>query len=202
MKLLLTSMSILLLLSGCAMRDTVSMDSPTTQVFDMNDNDHDGVIEAREKCAGTVEGASVDNYGCGQVRPINERSELKVLFANDSYYIDPQYYSQIQTIADFMKQYPNTKVTIEGHCSKTGTYEHNLELSQNRANAVVKVLHEQFGIADDRLKAIGYSYDRPIDTSGTALAQKRNRRVIAEVKGEDTMADMKWTIYSVDQEVK
>ncbi|MDF0535180.1 OmpA family protein [Shewanella yunxiaonensis] len=201
MKLLLTFMS-LLLLAGCSMRDTVSMDTPTKQVYDLNDHDRDGVIVAREKCLGTVEGANVDNYGCGTVKPIHERSELKVLFANDSFYIDPQYYSQIQTIADFMKQYPHTKVTIEGHCSKTGTYDHNLELSQNRATAVVKVLHEQFGIADDRLTAIGYSYDRPVDTSGTALAQKRNRRVIAEVNGEDTMADMKWTIYSVDKEVK
>ncbi|MFQ6372440.1 OmpA family protein [Shewanella sp. YIC-542] len=202
MKLLLTSMSVLLLLSACSMRDTVSMDSPTTQVYDLNDNDRDGVIEAREKCTGTVTGANVDNYGCGEVRPINERSELKVLFANDSYYIDPQYYSQIQTIADFMKQYPNTKATIEGHCSKVGSYEHNLKLSQNRANAIVSVLHEQFGIGDDRLTAIGYSYDRPVDTSNTALAHKHNRRVIAEVTGEDTMADMKWTIYSVDQEAK
>lgn len=39
----------LLSLGACSMRDTVSMDQPTTQVFDLNDPDRDGVIEAREQ---------------------------------------------------------------------------------------------------------------------------------------------------------
>lgn len=184
------------------MRDTISMDTPTKQVHDLNDLDRDGVIVARELCNDTVEGATIDNYGCGKIKPINERSELKILFANDSYYIDPMYYDQIETIAAFMRQYPNTKVTIEGHCSKTGTYEHNLQLSQNRANAVTAVLAENFGIEADRLNAIGYSYDRPVDPTHTKMAHTRNRRVIAEVTGEDTTADMKWHIYTVDEIVK
>ncbi|MCE9791462.1 OmpA family protein [Shewanella indica] len=201
MKLFITLLSVALL-AGCSMRDTVSMDQLTAQVNDLNDHDRDGVIEARERCSGTVEGANIDNYGCGKIKPINERSELKILFANDSFYIDPQYYDQIGVIADFMKQYPSTKVTIEGHCSRTGSYDHNLKLSQNRANAVTKVLEDQFGITADRLTAVGYSYDKPVDPTDTQLAHKRNRRVIAEVTGEDTMADMKWNIYTVDQEVK
>lgn len=201
MKALLIIVS-LTLMAGCSMRDIESMDTPTNQVFDLNDNDRDGVIVARERCTGTVLGASIDNYGCGAITPINERQELKILFANDSFFLEPKYFDQVESIATFMKQYPNTKVTIEGHCSRTGSYEHNLELSQNRANAVIAVLAERFGIASDRLKAIGYSYDRPVDLSGTAAAQTRNRRVIAEVTGEDTAADMKWTIYTVDETVR
>ena len=190
------------LLGGCSSRDIATMDEPTKQIHDLNDLDTDGVIVARERCNGTILGATIDNYGCGKVRPINERSELKILFANDSYYIDPQYYGQIEVIATFMTDYPNTVVTIEGHCSKTGSYEHNVTLSQNRANAVTSVLTEQFGIETDRLTAIGYSYDRPVDMSETSIAHTRNRRVIAEVTGEDTTADMKWHIYTVDEEVK
>lgn len=199
-----TSLTILclLLVSACSMRDTVSMDNQTNQVHDLNDLDRDGVIVARELCNDTVPGATIDNYGCGKIKPINERSELKILFANDSYYIDPMYYDQIETIATFMRQYPNTKVTIEGHCSKTGSYDHNLTLSQNRANAVTAVLAENFGIEANRLAAIGYSFDRPVDPTHTSMAHKRNRRVIAEVKGEDTTADMKWHIYTVDEIVK
>ncbi|MCZ4338312.1 OmpA family protein [Shewanella colwelliana] len=201
MKALLMILSIALI-GGCSMRDTVNMDTPTNQVFDLNDNDKDGVIVARERCNDTVMGATIDNYGCGKIKPINERQELKILFANDSYYIDPQYYDQVETIATFMREYPNTKVTIEGHCSKTGSYDHNLALSQNRANAVISTLSERFGIEADRLTAIGYSYDRPVDPTHTQMAHKRNRRVIAEVTGEDTTADMKWHIYTVDEEVK
>ncbi|GGI87415.1 membrane protein [Shewanella hanedai] len=194
--------SSIVLLAGCSMRDIVTMDGATTQLHDLNDNDTDGVIVARELCTDTVLGATIDNYGCGKIKPINERQELKILFPNDSFYIDPMYYDQVEVIATFMRQFPNTKVTIEGHTSKSGSYEHNLTLSQNRANAVTAALSERFGIESDRLTAIGYSFDRPVDFSETAAAQARNRRVIAEVTGEDTTADMKWNIYTVDDEVQ
>lgn len=188
------------LLSACS--SIVTMDGNTTQVHDLNDLDTDGVIVARERCNDTIMGATIDNYGCGKVKPINERSELKILFPNDSFYIDPMYYEQVEIIASFMSEFPNTQVTIEGHCSRTGSYDHNLALSQNRADAVTSLLAERYSIASDRLTAIGYSYDRPVDESGTNIAHTRNRRVIAEVTGEDTTADMKWHIYTVDEEVK
>ncbi|GIU49018.1 MULTISPECIES: OmpA family protein [Shewanella] len=184
---------------GCSMRDITSMDSQTDQDFDLNDNDKDGVIMARERCIDTVNGAGIDNYGCGTVNEINERQELKIMFENDSDYINNRYYQQIEKVADLMNYYPNTQVTIEGHCSKTGSYEHNLALSQARADNVVKVLSDTFGIDSSRLTAIGYSFDRPIDTSNTTAANELNRRVIAEVTGDDTKADMKWHIYTVDQ---
>ncbi|NMH65151.1 OmpA family protein [Shewanella salipaludis] len=192
----------IILLSACSMRDMASMDEPTTQLKDLQDLDRDGVIEARERCADTYPGASIDNYGCGRVKEINERQELKILFANDSFYIDPKYHGQIEKIAAFMEQYPNTRVTIEGHCSKTGSYEHNMSLSQNRANAVTQVLAQKFGIDPGRLTAIGYGYDRPVDPTHTQLAHTRNRRVIAAVTGSDSAADMKWTIYTVDGPIK
>ncbi|MCL1040016.1 OmpA family protein [Shewanella submarina] len=186
-----------LLLSACS-SNIITMDTPTAQVKDLRDFDRDGVIEARERCDETLEGANINNYGCGQIKPINERRELKVLFANDSYYLDPKYYGQVEELAEFMRQYPNTKVTIEGHCSKVGSYEHNLDLSQNRANAITALLAERFGISPSRLTAVGYSFDRPVDPTHTPQAHERNRRVIAEVVGEDTTADMKWNIYTVD----
>ncbi|MGI2261662.1 OmpA family protein [Shewanella sp. GXUN23E] len=187
-----------LLLSACS-SNIVTMDGTTNQANDLRDLDQDGVIEARERCDETLQGASIDNYGCGQIKPINERRELKVLFANDSYYLDPRYYGQVEELAQFMRQYPNTRVTIEGHCSKVGSYEHNLALSQNRANAITALLADRYGISNDRLRAVGYSFDRPVDPSDTQDAHNRNRRVIAEVVGEDTTADMKWHIYTVDE---
>jgi OOP family OmpA-OmpF porin len=184
---------------GCSMNDISTMDQATVQKFDLNDEDKDGVIVARERCTETLMGANIDNYGCGDIKPIHERQELKILFATNSYYLEPQYYNQIETVANMMKQYPTSNVTIEGHCSKTGSYELNLALSQNRANAVIQALSSQFGIDQSRLKAIGYSYDRPVDMSDTAEAHRRNRRVIAEISGEDTAADLKWNIYTVDK---
>ena len=99
-----------------------------------------------------------------------------------------------------MRSYPSTKVTIEGHTSKRGSYELNLALSQKRADAVIEVLENTFDISPTRLTAIGYSFDRPIDNSGTPEAEDRNRRVIANVTADDTTPEMKWNIYTVDEQ--
>ena len=187
----------ILMLSGCS-TSIVSMDTTTVQTNDLRDLDRDGVIEARERCDATLLGARINNYGCGNVKRLHERRELNVLFANDSYHLEPQYYGQIEELATFMQQFPTTTVTIEGHCSRVGSHEHNLQLSQNRANAITRLLAERYSIDSARLTAIGYSFDRPVDTSDTVEAHRRNRRVIAEVVGEDTAADMKWHIYTVD----
>ena len=187
--------------AGCSVTDIVESNPSTTQQFDLNDSDRDGVIMARERCAGTVVGAAVDNYGCGRITNINERQDLKILFSNNSTVIEPQYYNQIEKVAKLMETYPTTRVTIEGHTSKVGSYELNLALSQHRAKAVTDVLKTTYGINPSRLTAIGYSFDRPIDNSGTPVAEERNRRVIAEVTADDTLPAMRWNIYTVDEEV-
>ena len=184
--------------TGCSMNDIVELDKPTEQKFDLTDMDKDGVITARENCAGTILGAEVDNYGCGQVNDINDRQDLKILFENNSDVIEPQYYDQIEKVAKIMRKHPETKAIIEGHTSLRGSYELNLALSQKRAKAVIDVLEKTFDISAQRMSAVGYSFDKPIDTSGTAEAEMRNRRVIATVTGEDTMSKMRWTIYTVD----
>ena len=56
-----------ILLSGCAGNNIVKVEPSVKQLHDLNDLDRDGVIEAREKCANTVLGATIDNYGCGKV---------------------------------------------------------------------------------------------------------------------------------------
>lgn len=109
MKTLILFMSVALL-AGCSMRDTVNIEEmTTTQAYDLSDKDGDGVIEARERCNDTAKGAGTDNYGCGQVKAINERKEINVLFPNDSAYIAPEYYPQIEEIAMFYVNIPRLK---------------------------------------------------------------------------------------------
>ncbi|KVX01307.1 OmpA family protein [Shewanella frigidimarina] len=190
-----------LITTGCSVNDIVESNASTQQNFDLADSDRDGVIMAREHCEGTLIGSAVDNYGCGNTKNINERQDLKILFSNNSVIIEPQYYNQIELVANIMTTYPTTKVTIEGHTSKRGSYELNLALSQKRAKAVIEVLENRFGIDPSRLNAIGYSFDRPIDNSGTPESEERNRRVIAEVTADDTISEMRWNIYTVDERV-
>ncbi len=189
-------------LGACSMRDTVPMTGATTQLNDLTDQDKDGVIVAREKCMGTINGAEIDNYGCGTVATNKERRELRIQFANDSSYLAPKNYRQLEGIAQFMRKFPKTKVMIEGHCSKTGSHEYNQWLSQRRAEAVTASLAEKYGIDPLRLTAVGYSFDKPVDDSDSAYANARNRRVVAEIQGKETAAAYKWTIYTVDKDDK
>lgn len=198
MKKLMILMMVILA-SGCSTRDIVEMNTPTKQKFDLTDPDSDGVIAARDRCMSTLTGADIDNYGCGEVINIDERKELKILFANNSFYVEPSYYNQIEQVANLMKHYPGSHVTIEGHCSESGSYELNLALSQKRASAVTEILEEQFGIEGARLTAIGYSFDQPIADNHTEEGRRLNRRVIADVVGDGTQTKLKWHIYTVDE---
>lgn len=200
MKSYLLTLTSVLLLAGCGMHDTVSYDQVTTQANDLTDPDSDGVINARDKCADTLKGAEIDNYGCGNQADKVQRFDLKVLFANDSSYIDPRYYGEIGKVADFMTKYPESKLTLEGHCSKVGTAEYNIKLSQRRVDAVAKVLEDEYKVDASRITAIGYGFSRPLDTSMSQEAHRKNRRVVAELSGAKNLPVMKWTIYSVDNQ--
>lgn len=59
----------ILVLSGCA-NNLVNIEQTVIQKYNLSDLDRDGVIEARDKCSGTLLGASVDNSGCSNVQNI------------------------------------------------------------------------------------------------------------------------------------
>lgn len=108
--------------------------------------------------------------------------DLEVLFETDKAIVRPDYYSKVTEVADFMKQYPNTVVTIEGHTDSRGKDAYNQALSQRRVNAVKEVLITQFGVAADRLSAIGYGESQPRASNDTVDGRQLNRRVVAVVE--------------------
>ncbi|ENO8811874.1 OmpA family protein [Photobacterium damselae] len=186
-----------LAVSGCA--NNIVVMQPTTQQHDLRDWDRDGVIEAREQCQASVAGSQVNNVGCGEEKNYKQKHELDIHFANNSAIIPQNSLGQIKEIADILKQNPNQHIVIEGHCSKTGSRALNLALSERRAEAVMQVLAQDFAISPNRMQAIGYGFDRPIDISGTEEGRERNRRVVAVINNQHQAIDMKWDIYTIDQ---
>lgn len=73
-------------------------------------------------------------------------------------------------------QYPDVKVSIEGHTDNTGKPEANQKLSENRSAAVKTYLVGK-GINADRLSTKGYGADQPIEDNKTAAGKAKNRRV-------------------------
>jgi len=196
MKLFTLLLSVVIL-AGCA-NDLVNIEQKVVQQHNLDDLDHDGIIEAREKCADTFLGANIDNYGCSSVKRIDDSITLKINFANNSSNINHQDYVKIKEISDFMNKFPGSHVTIEGHCSKQGSRELNQTLSEDRANAVAAVLTNQYGIAAFRVSAIGYGFDKLLDESDTPQAHSDNRRIVAALAGTEQSTAMKWTIYTAE----
>jgi peptidoglycan-associated lipoprotein len=66
-------------------------------------------------------------------------------------------------------------IRIEGHADERGSDEYNLALSNRRAIAAMRYLVNQ-GIAQERLEAVGYGEERPLDSAETEAAWAKNRR--------------------------
>ena len=201
MKKLLTII-IFVFISGCSVQVVEMAAQPTKQKFDLSDDDNDGVISAREQCNSSLKGVKVNNNGCGLETPKVSRIKLLINFASNSYEVKPEFFGEINRLADFMKENPKTSVTIEGHTSMVGSRALNQRLSENRALAVKNILETKFGIDKSRVKAIGYGFDRLLQKGNSEAINARNRRIVAEITAEKEIKDLKWTIYSVDDPVE
>lgn len=66
--------------------------------------------------------------------------------------VTPNQEMNVLAIADYMKQFPESKATVTGFADNgTGNREINLRLAKQRAEAVAKQLTEKYGISRDRL---------------------------------------------------
>ncbi|MEM7138735.1 MAG: OmpA family protein [Myxococcota bacterium] len=108
-------------------------------------------------------------------REIVLRSQIS--FATGSNEILPNSEPLLLEIADTLLRDPSLElVEIQGHTDNRGGFERNMQLSENRANAVRAWLVEH-GVEGDRLQAKGYGPTRPVVPNITAHNRARNRRV-------------------------
>jgi outer membrane protein OmpA-like peptidoglycan-associated protein len=110
------------------------------------------------------------------------RVELDVKFDFDKSVVKEGSFDDIKNVADFMAQYPQTTTVVEGHTDSIGTDAYNQGLSERRANAVRDVLVNQYGVAAERVNAVGYGETRPVADNSTSEGRAINRRVEAEVE--------------------
>lgn len=148
------------------------------------DSDNDGVIDANDKCANTNAAFQVDATGCPVMLTESVEIQLNVKFANNSAVVTAVNFSEIQKVADFMKQFDKTDVTVEGYSDDRGRAAYNKSLSQKRADAVRTTLINEFKISADRITAIGYGEENPIADNATAEGRAKNRRVVGVVKAK------------------
>jgi outer membrane protein OmpA-like peptidoglycan-associated protein len=102
----------------------------------------------------------------------------QIHFATDSDVIQASSTPLLVEIADVILRNPQiTRIEIQGHTDNQGNAEHNLDLSQRRADAVRRWLIEQGGVQPSRLESKGYGMTRPLVPNITPANRARNRRV-------------------------
>jgi len=75
-----------------------------------------------------------------------------------------------------LDQWGNANIEVAGHTDSRGSDEYNMNLSQQRAEAVRNYLISK-GIAADRLTAKGYGESQPVADNATDEGRFKNRRV-------------------------
>ena len=114
------------------------------------------------------------------------KKETKVVledlfFDFDKWVIKPASELTLANLYDFLTDNPNIKIHIIGHTDNTGTLQHNMNLSENRAKAVFTWLTKA-GIDKDRLTYEGKGPSEPIDSNDTEEGRSKNRRVEFVIK--------------------
>ena len=99
-----------------------------------------------------------------------------VLFSTNKAQLKSGGIRNVQKLADFLNQYPQRKVLVEGYTDSTGSDSLNQALSERRADAVRTALVDA-GISSDRINTRGYGEKFPVASNKTAAGRQHNRRV-------------------------
>lgn len=121
----------------------------------------------------------VDNQQLSELNElgVGESIILKnINFENDRSELLPSSFSTLYKVLELMKENPKMTVELSGHTSSLGSYDHNIDLSERRANAVKHFLTLN-GIKAERVKTKGYGPDQLIADDSTEEGQRLNRRV-------------------------
>ena len=147
------------------------------------DRDHGSVPDNADACPDKPGAPNADakKNGCPGGLISVQDGQIQILkpvfFATDQDVILAQSYPVLQEMAAVLKHATEIKkLAVEGHTDDRGGAAHNLDLSQRRANSVVRYLVLQ-GIDATRLEAHGYGQTRPIRENTTQPGRAANRRV-------------------------
>jgi outer membrane protein OmpA-like peptidoglycan-associated protein len=119
-----------------------------------------------------LEGAEIERVGEGIKITFREG----IQFAVNSSQLSESSRTNLTDLAETLQKYKDTNILIEGHTDITGTREHNMNLSEDRAESVAQFL-ESIGVARKRVNTEGYGPDQPVSDNTSDYGRQQNRRV-------------------------
>ena len=118
------------------------------------------------------------------VEPPPAAPDLNELFlkeVRDAYFdfnkadIRPDARQALAKTAEFLRNNPGVRATVEGHCDERGSTEYNLALGDRRAGATKQYL-VSLGISADRISTVSFGKEKPFCTQSNEACWQQNRR--------------------------
>jgi outer membrane protein OmpA-like peptidoglycan-associated protein len=102
--------------------------------------------------------------------------------------IKPESFPVLDEVASVLLQYPMLTMEVGGHTDNTGTKDKNMQLSDQRAKAVLGYLMQKYPHLDaSHFTSQGYGPMVPVASNGTALGRAKNRRVEFRVTNKEVL---------------
>lgn len=115
----------------------------------------------------------------------NKRASILVTFLTDSAELSERAKNALDVLAGAMKsnQLASVRFTIEGHADPRGDAEHNLKLSQARADSVRQYLIGKHGLGAERIQAVGKGSTALMNPTQPAAPENRRVTIVSQQGG-------------------
>lgn len=112
-----------------------------------------------------------------EIKATGKATFYGIYFDTDKADIKPESNETLEQMAKYLIANPKVKVYIVGHTDNTGSFEHNQNLSEKRAEAVIIVLTTTYKVPASNIQAKGVGPLSPVASNATEEGKGKNRRV-------------------------
>ncbi len=194
--LALPALMSLLILGGCAIEPGAGFE-PQPQSRALSDIDHDGVIDARDKCETTPTGASISNSGCETTTASSRKVNRVIMFGYDQDTLPDGERAELIALMRKLGDKQGAELVLIGDTSPEGSESYNHALAQRRSE-YLKAMALEAGLSASQLKEEVYFERNQIPNE----LQGRDHRLIAVARWQEAGVDMDWTIFTSDKAPK
>jgi peptidoglycan-associated lipoprotein len=127
-------------------------------------------------------GSGSGSFAPGSQREFSQNVGDTVHFESDRSDLTPQARAILAAQAQWLRQYPNHSILIEGHADERGTREYNIALGAKRAETTRSFLAAN-GVNPRRMRTISYGKERPVAVCDNITCWSQNRRTVTVLGG-------------------
>jgi peptidoglycan-associated lipoprotein len=158
-----------LILAGCSTKGTKE---PQTEPLSQDDS-------AASTMPSAAPESDISRMIDAEGNPINPNTGESLgrvfYFDYDKAVLRPESLALLELHAGFLRNNPDRRVVVEGHCDERGTREYNLALGERRSEAVRTFLASS-GVRRSQVDTVSYGEERPVDAGHSEAAWAQNRR--------------------------